>query len=156
MKLNKDVLKTGCVVKNSKGKIGCVILGIFNIIQWEDGTWHSLEEQMNDIVKVSKPIKDSDIKLFFEGICMSTIWEKHNFTEEEITILKSLDKGYKYIARDFDGSLYIYCDKPRKYEDRTWANSALSRSSRLPMGSIFKSISYKDEKPVCIADVIKV
>lgn len=154
MKLSIENLKTGYVVENSEGNKGCIMLGDFEIIQWEDGTWEYLEEQIDDIVKVSRPIQAGGMYPPFKNMFLSVIWERHTFTEEEIIILKALDSEYKYIARDFDDELWVFFEKPYKRARKCW--DSLQRCEMLPMSRIFRSISKDDEEPVCIADVLKV
>lgn len=38
------------------------------------------------------------------------------FTDEEKFVLGALQKEYKWIARDKDGSIYVYADKPQRGE----------------------------------------
>lgn len=156
MKLSIENLKTGYVVENSEGNKGCIMLGDFEIIQWEDGTWEYLEEQIDDIVKVSRPIQAGGMYPPFKNMFLSVIWERRTFTEEEIIILKALDSEYKYMARDYDGEVWVYTNRPRRtLPTDTW-NAEFGGGDILPFKSKFKSISFKDEKPVCIADIIKV
>lgn len=42
--------------------------------------------------------------------------DQNIFTEDEKTILKSLPENYKWIARDKNGSIYLYADKPQRGE----------------------------------------
>lgn len=39
------------------------------------------------------------------------------FTEDEKAILRSLSENYKWIARNKNGSIYVYKDKPQREED---------------------------------------
>ena len=67
------------------------------------------------------------------------------FTDDEKVILRNLPEEYKWIARDKDGSLGIYFEKPLKGKDM-WV---------LPIGyylfngyrHLFKSIQWSDGEP---------
>lgn len=43
--------------------------------------------------------------------------ERKWLAESERAILGSLNRKYKYITRDFDGDLYLFCDEPFLYND---------------------------------------
>ena len=72
------------------------------------------------------------------------------FTNEELTILKSIDTKYKWVARDEDNSIYAFEDKPTKsVED--WNDVYVTKLIKeMPFENIFKSIKWKDNEPVYI------
>lgn len=72
------------------------------------------------------------------------------FTNEELTILKSIDTKYKWIARDEDNSIYVFECKPTKsVED--WNDIYVPKLVKeMPFENIFKSIKWKDNEPVYI------
>lgn len=74
-------------------------------------------------------------------------------TEAEKIILKNLDSNYKYIARDKDGSLYIFNEKPTK-EDEFWDTP--SYYCRLEaFEHLFKFVQWEDTEPYEIAELLK-
>lgn len=44
--------------------------------------------------------------------------------ETEKAILQAIDKKYTHIARDYDGNLFLFCEKPWLYKDE---NNGISR-----------------------------
>ena len=83
------------------------------------------------------------------------------FTEDELNILKNIDKKYKYIARDkkYDndnievGRLFVFTGYPTKSCDM-WDVPYERDYSEIPFNDIFKSIQWEDDEPVCIDDYV--
>ena len=85
--------------------------------------------------------------------------KKKEFTDDELCILRNIDKEYKWIAKDRDGDLWIYTNKPKKEYDRYWKDCSSSKSlSFEPLdifkNSLFTEIEWEDEEPVCIDDYV--
>lgn len=60
-------------------------------------------------------------------------------------------KGYKYIARDSDGELFLFFYKPAKQENRWWteAGRAFYKNKK-----DFKFIKWEDKEPTFITNII--
>ena len=85
--------------------------------------------------------------------------KKKEFTDDELCILWNIDKEYKWIAKDRDGDLWIYTNKPKKEYDRYWKDCSSSKSlSFEPLdifkNSLFTEIEWEDEEPICIDDYV--
>ena len=85
--------------------------------------------------------------------------KKKQFTDDELCILRNIDKEYKWIAKDIDGDLWIYTNKPKKEYDRYWKDCSSSKSlSFEPLdifkNSLFTEIEWEDEEPVYIDDYV--
>lgn len=79
--------------------------------------------------------------------------EPITLTEDEKAILRNLDKGWKWIARDKNGELYVYTDKPYKDE---WIWKTGGEGSNLGIFKhLFKLIKWKDEEPYNIDELLK-
>jgi hypothetical protein len=81
-----------------------------------------------------------------------------NFTEDEKTILKNVEKKFQWIARD-PVELYVYEEKPVKNVlKEQWEHYELHFSSTAELNAfkhLFKSIKWEDNKPVFIDDVVE-
>ena len=82
--------------------------------------------------------------------------KKKEFTDDELCILRNIDKEYKWIARDEeDGGICIFIEKPLR-KNHIWD---LERSSHYMFFScynhLFNSIQWEDEEPVYIDDYVK-
>ena len=90
----------------------------------------------------------------FENVDL-TIPKEYQFSEYEKTILKIIDKKWKWIARDEDGKLFLFTDKPKK-DNNGWqlVNFKTSYTSLNIFEFLFQSIQWTDDEPVEIAKVI--
>ena len=84
---------------------------------------------------------------------------KPPITEDEKTILKYVDKEYKWIAREFDNSLAIYKSKPFKgydeiAKDSTWLTKDNSYNWLGLTHDLFPFIKKEDEEPYLIEDLL--
>lgn len=86
---------------------------------------------------------------------LSEYKESTKVTRLEYELLKYWDgKRYKYIARDRDGALYIYRDKPSKNED-VWGT--LYGHARLMkyFDDLFWFVKWEDKEPIEIKEVLE-
>lgn len=86
---------------------------------------------------------------------LSECKESTKVTRLEYELLKYWNgKRYKYIARDRDGALYIYRDKPSKNED-VWGT--LYGHARLMkyFDDLFCFVKWEDKEPIEIKEVLE-
>ena len=80
--------------------------------------------------------------------------KKKNFIDDELCILKNINKEYKWIAKDRDGDLWIYTNEPKKEDDGHWRDCSSKSLSFEPLdifkNSLFTEIKWEDEEPVYI------
>ena len=82
--------------------------------------------------------------------------EKPTITSKEKAFLGLILSNLKYIARDFNNDLYIYCNKPkRNFESWKADDSNYYYVSRDMYGNMFNFIKWEDEKPWSIEDLKK-
>lgn len=76
-------------------------------------------------------------------------------TEDEKVILRNIDKKYKWIARDGDGKLCVFVDKPLKFP-YMWNNKRNTGWDFLNVfAHLFQFIKWEDEEPYLIEDLLK-
>lgn len=81
------------------------------------------------------------------------------FTELEKAIAKCFDPKWKYMARDEDGSLYLFRTKPQKYAgdfggDGCWEGLGYDFVMERLFGQrVFESIKWSDKEPTLIDDI---
>lgn len=81
--------------------------------------------------------------------------KKKEFTDDELCVLKNIDKKYKWITRDKSGNLCIFDEKPNKNEE-IWDNVIRSDFIELNCyNSLFNSIQWEDNEPVYIDDYVE-
>ena len=71
---------------------------------------------------------------------------KWEFSEDEKVILRNLQQRYKWIARDIDGRLFIFVDRPMK-DDYYWASASLKIAPLNTFDKLFQQITWHDEEP---------
>lgn len=76
-------------------------------------------------------------------------------TEDEKVILKNINKDYKWIARDDNGSLFIYGEKPIKKESSWISKMFLDWFNMCIFNHLFLFIKWEDEEPYLIEDLLK-
>ena len=115
-----------------------------NILQYKINSYHSKVSNLkvNEIVKITKLPK------------------KKQFTDDELYILRNIDKKYKWIAKDKDGLICTFVSKPIKTEklwSDGWSNSNNGESYaslEAIKNSLFTEIKWEDEEPVYIDDYV--
>src|SRR5699024_9456617 len=70
--------------------------------------------------------------------------------QEEYEVLKDLDDKWKWIARNYNGALITYTDKPMKNPNLYWDSFGERMDDRL-----FQFIQWEDEGPYSIDELIK-
>ena len=87
--------------------------------------------------------------------------KKKEVTDDELCILRNIDKEYKWIARDkadkdeYDkhGNLNIYFGKPKK-STKSWLPSDIYCEFH-GYNHLFQSIKWEDEEPIYIDDYVE-
>ena len=83
--------------------------------------------------------------------------KKKEFTDNELFILKNIDKKYKWIAKDKNGLICTFVSKPIKTEklwSDGWSNGESYASLEAIKNSLFTEIKWEDEEPVYIDDYV--
>ena len=76
-------------------------------------------------------------------------------SDDELTILKNINKKYKFIARDDDGRLFAYMKEPvRRFSD--WELSSENEYTSLDVFShLFKMVKDTDEEATSIYSLVE-
>ena len=84
--------------------------------------------------------------------------KKKEFTDNELCILRNIDKKYKWIAKDKSGLICTFVSKPIKTEklwSDGWSNSNNGESYaslEVIKNSLFTEIKWEDDEPIYIDD----
>ena len=90
------------------------------------------------------------------NVMQQPLWERKEpprLTNDEIAILRNIDKEYKWIARDKNGILYIYDSVPKKRGNYRWSRDTLHVDLSL-FSNMFNFIQWWDGKPYNINDLL--
>lgn len=81
--------------------------------------------------------------------------EKPVISKKDRAFLEYLNANINYIARNMDGSLYVYISKPYKIID-CWCSDEFEKSKSLRMVDIdLPMVKWSDDKPWLIEDLKK-
>ena len=108
-----------------------------NILQYKINSYHSKVSNLkvNEIIKITKLPK------------------KKQFSQDTLNFFKYIDKKFEWIAKDKDGEVCIYINKPKK-EDVSWDNFSLYKPLDIIKDSLFDEILWEDEEPIYIDDYV--
>ena len=84
--------------------------------------------------------------------------KKKKFSDDELCILRNIDKKYKWIAKDKNGLICTFVSKPIKTEklwSDGWSNGESYASLEAIKNSLFTEIKWEDEEPVYIDDYVE-
>ncbi len=74
------------------------------------------------------------------------------FTKRDVKIAQNIDSKYKYIAREFNGTLKLFSEKPYSVNG-SWYTSGNSKECELPLADVFEGIKFDDKEPTALADI---
>lgn len=81
--------------------------------------------------------------------------KKKQFSQDELCILRNIDKKYKWLARDNNGSVCIFSEKPYR-EDDAWGNVIRTPYNDFNCyNHLFDQVLWEDEEPVYIDDYVE-
>lgn len=107
-----------------------------------------------DIVEVFKPLSTA---CALDANYLTSIWKRVEIPQLAINVLNSFDPECKWIAKDNDGKLFIYSEKPIK-EEYCWMPQNLclvfKSISFIFKNELFNWLSWEDKEPCYIPDLI--
>ena len=82
--------------------------------------------------------------------------KKKQFSQDTLNFFKCIDKEWEWIAKDFDGDIFIYDKKPNKDRD-SWNGKGVTGVyiNNYVNQSLFDQIHWDDEEPVYIDDYVE-
>jgi hypothetical protein len=108
------------------------------------------DENKKEWVKSCKPIIINDLP----KLNIIKLPKRKEFTDDELCILRNIDKESKWIARDESNNLYVYKNKPTKI-NRYWDVEYGERQRLKVFSHLFQQIKWEDEEPVFIDDYVE-
>ena len=81
--------------------------------------------------------------------------KKKQFTDDELCILRNINKKYNWISRDKNGDLTLFVEKPTRYDNYWDNNSPCVIEMNITFTHLFNSIKWEDEEPVYIDDYVE-
>ena len=154
--MKKHDLKSGMFVILRCGD-KCVVQEEHKIfVDIKDGTYLRFDIINDDLNHIDNLSNLDIMKVYKDYTCQKLLWqrkEKFKLTEDEKTILRNIPEKWKLIARDKDGFLRIYDNKPIRGR-YSWIVHNLYENLDL-FGHLFEFIKWEDEEPYCIKDLLE-
>ena len=131
------------------------------ILETKDGWFNDLKYKIENNIIKGATIKYSDYSqssfnlnefVYIEKIIK--LPKKKQFSQDTLNFFKMIDKKYKWIAKDKDGEVCIYINKPKK-EDVSWDNFSFYKPLDIIKDSLFTEIKWEDEEPIYIDDYVE-
>ena len=158
--MKKSDLKYGNVVETRNGArylYHCAISD--KLLHLESLGYVNLDNYNENLKFNNGNLNEFDImKVYKDYTCKELLWErkeKPQLNEDEKAILRNIDKEYKWIARDDDGLLCVYKEKPSKDDYDGWNDSAFSFASLWAFDNLFQFIKWEDDEPYSIEELLK-
>ena len=158
--MKKSDLKYGNVVETRNGArylYHCAISD--KLLHLESLGYVNLDNYNENLKFNNGNLNEFDImKVYKDYTCKELLWErkeKPQLNEDEKAILRNIDKEYKWIARDDDGLLCVYKEKPTKDDYDGWNDSAFSFASLWAFDNLFQFIKWEDDEPYSIEELLK-
>ena len=80
--------------------------------------------------------------------------KKKKFSQDTLNFFKCIDKRWRYIAKDKNGTISAFGSKPTKKE-RCWLNYEGFDCLDVFKDSLFTEIKWEDEEPIYIDDYVE-
>lgn len=152
----KEKLKEGMCVVLRRGEI-CILCD--NGIFYEMGKGKKVSNIVNyDENLKNKVYRGFDILEVYKNYMLTDLmWKRKEFgtSEDERIILRNVLKKYKFLARDKDGGLYAYVDKPFKMGDNWFGDGNVNASLKV-FEHLFEFITWQDEEAFEIKELLEI
>ena len=116
-----------------------------NLMEWSergtkyDGVYNPSCFSLNEVNKVKNIIK---------------LPKKKQFSQDTLNFFKCIDKRWRYIAKDKNGTISAFGSKPTKKE-RCWLNYEGFDCLDVFKDSLFTEIKWEDDEPIYIDDYVE-
>ena len=154
--MNKSDLKDGNVVELRNGDF-YVLANIYNeyiLIALTSKYHFNFDAYYTDLTQACGFETLDIVKVYKDYTCKKLLWERKEkpqpkLTEDEKAILRNVPQYYKWIARDGNGVVCLYPDKPHKSKTIWDSYGAL-----FPFHHLFQFIKWEDDEPYLIEELL--
>ena len=112
----------------------------------------TFDSYRKDLTDIDNALEFDIMKVYKDYTCKELLWERKDpkLTEDEKAILRNVPLYYKWIARDGNGVVCLYPDKPHKSKT-IWDSKY---GALFPFHHLFQLIKWEDEEPYLIEDLL--
>ena len=154
--MKKSDLKHGNAVKlrNGDTMLFCWHFPDEILVNLEGRKFITFDSYRKDLTDVDNALEFDIMKVYKDYTCKELLWERKEkpqpkLTEDEKAILRNVPQYYKWIARDGNGVVCLYPDKPHKSKT-IWD----SYGTLFPFHHLFQFIQWEDEEPYSIEELL--
>lgn len=112
------------------------------------GTFATIKSINGEVIELKDFSTSNNCWCYRKGMVKFLFRPTWEFTKKEVDIFKVIPKKYNFVARDRDGEIYFFGEKPKKANSR-WFPSATDENCKY--SSMFEdmlpSISWDDKEP---------
>ena len=151
--MKKSDLKYGNVVELKNGN-KYLFFDNQSLINLKGIGCRALNNWCEDLTSADGYTEFDIMKVYKDYTCKELLWERKEIpqlTADEKVILRNIPEYYKWIAKDIDGSLYVYASKPKK-GITMWESDGLPM---IPFYHLFQFIKWEDDEPYLIEELLK-
>ena len=130
-----------------------------DLIVYRDGAFEVIDEEKLSFIKerYDEELRQLDRRLDIMRVYRYPVWKREELTitSAEKVLLENIDKKYQYIARDDEGWLFLFEEKPKK-DTTFWQKSVHSGICSFDCyAHLFKMVKWEDNEPRTIEDLLK-
>lgn len=130
-----------------------------DLIVYRCGAFEVIDEEKLSFIKerYDEELRQLDRRLDIMRVYRYPVWKREDLTitSAEKVLLENIDKKYQYIARDDEGWLFLFEEKPKK-DTTFWQKSVHSGICSFDCyAHLFKMVKWEDNEPRTIEDLLK-
>ena len=154
--MKKNDLKHGNAVKlrNGDTMLFCWHFPDEILVNLEGRKFITFDSYRDNLTNIDNAVGSDIMKVYKDYTCKDLLWERKEkklvISEDEKAILRNVPQYYKWIARDGNGVVCLYPDKPHKSETIWDSYGAL-----FPFHHLFQFIKWEDEEPYSIEELLE-
>ena len=154
--MKKNDLKHGNAVKlrNGDTMLFCWHFPDEILVNLEGRKFITFDSYRDNLTDIDNAVEFDIMKVYKDYTCKELLWERKEkpqpkLTEDEKAILRNVPQYYKWIARDGNGVVCLYPDKPHKSKT-IWDSYGVL----FPFQHLFQFIKWEDEEPYLIEKLL--
>lgn len=153
--MKKEDLKYGNVVELRNKSVYLYNLTGVSLLSFNGEEGNDINQYRKDLTFINNTYPELDImKVYKDFTFKELLWERKEIklTNVERIILENIRKEYKWIARNINGYLFAYDEKPIK-EKYSW--NYKYNIYDFPFDNLFQFIQWDDDEPYSIEELLK-
>lgn len=157
--MNKSDLKYGNVVELRNKAVYLYNFTGVPLLSFNGEEGKDISQYKKDLTFINNTYPELDImKVYKDFTFKELLWERKEpimLSDDEKAILRNINENYVWIARNENGMLFVFTEKPFKLEYYWKCENEDAECYVYFFDHLFKSIKWEDEEPYNIEDLLK-